>query len=210
MTPAEFLELLGQVRGIAIVRAATREAAGKAMEAAVRGGMRIAEFTLNTPGALDLIREFSGRPDVVVGAGTVLDPGQAEAAVAAGARFLVAPVVDEAVIAAAARLGVAAVPGAYTPTEMLRAHRAGAPLVKVFPAPAGGPDAVRSILGPLPFLRLVPTNGVTADNLAAYLAAGAYAVGFVRSLFEPAELAAGRWDLVEARARTLRDALRAV
>jgi 2-dehydro-3-deoxyphosphogluconate aldolase/(4S)-4-hydroxy-2-oxoglutarate aldolase len=85
---------------------------------------------------------------------------------------------------------------------MWRAHRAGAPLVKVFPA-LGGPETLRAILAPLPFLRLVPTQGVGADNAAAYLQAGAYALGFVRSLFDPADMAAGRWESVEERARAL-------
>jgi Entner-Doudoroff aldolase len=207
MTAAEFLGLLGDVRAIAIVRAETREAAAQAMEAAIRGGIRVAEFTLNTPGALDLIREFTGRPGLVVGAGTVLGIAQAEEALNAGARFLVSPVVDDEVIAVATRHDVASIPGAFTPTEMWRAHRAGAQLVKMFPAPAGGADAVRSILGPMPFLRLVPTNGVGVDNAAAYLAAGAYAVGFVRSLFDPADMAAGRWDRIEERARALLGAI---
>ncbi|HTM22707.1 MAG TPA: bifunctional 4-hydroxy-2-oxoglutarate aldolase/2-dehydro-3-deoxy-phosphogluconate aldolase [Kofleriaceae bacterium] len=203
MTAAEFLQLLAEVRGIAIVRAPTAEQAALAMEAAIRGGIRVAEFTLNTPGALDLIRDFAARPGVVVGAGTVLDMAHAEEALHAGARFLVAPVVDDEVIAVATRHDIACIPGAATPTEMWKAHRAGAPLVKVFPAPPGGPEAIRAVLGPMPFLRLVPTHGVTVDNAGAYLAAGAYALGFVRSLFDPAEMAAGRWELVEQRARAL-------
>jgi len=203
LTPAEFPELLGHARALAIVRASSPAIAGAAMEAAVRGGLRVIEFTMNTPGALDLIREFAARPGLVVGAGTVLETAQAEAAVAAGARFLVSPVVDPEVIAAAARLAVAVMPGAQTPTEMWRAHQAGAQVIKLFPAPAQGPETVRSILAPMPFLRIVPTNGVNAENAASYLAAGALAVGLTRALFDPGEVAAARWDLVEERARGL-------
>ncbi len=209
MTASEFLKLLAEVRAIAIVRASSAEAAGKAMEAAIRGGIRVAEFTLNTPGALDLIREFSARPGLVVGAGTVMGMAQAEEALHAGARFLVAPVVDDEVIAVATRHDVASIPGAATPTEMWRAHRAGAPLVKVFPSLPGGPESIRAVLGPMPFLRLVPTHGVGVDNAAAYLQAGAHAVGFVRSLFDPADMAAERWDRVEERARALLAAIAA-
>ena len=194
---------------MAIVRAAVAGVAGRAMEAAIRGGFRIVEFTLTTPDALDCIAEFSRRPDLLVGAGTVMTVEQAREAVSRGARFLVSPVVDAAVIAAARELEVVAVPGAFTPTEMLAAHRAGAPLVKLFPSPGDGPTYVRQALGPLPFLRLVPTAGVDERNAAAYLRAGAFAVGFVSSLFAPDELAQRRFDRIEARARMLLAALRA-
>ena len=173
------------------------------MDAAVRGGFTIVEFTLTTPDAYALIEDFARRPGLSVGAGTVLEVEQAERAVAAGAEFLVSPVVDEAVIAAATRLGAAAMPGTHTPTEMLRAHRAGAQLCKLFPAPAGGPSWLRSVLGPLPFLKVVPTNGIDLDSMQQWFAAGAYAGGFVRSLFRPEDLDASDWPAIEARARAI-------
>ncbi len=206
---AEFLARLAGERATAILRTDSQERAAAAMEAAVRGGFRTLEFTLTTPGALELVSEFARRPDLVVGAGTVLTVEEARAAVNAGARFLVSPVTDEQVIRAATDLGVPAIPGCHTPTEMLRAHRAGAPLQKLFPAPAGGPDYVRSVLAPMPFLRLVPTNGIDENNAAAYLAAGAVAVGFVGSLFAAEDVATGRGDRIEARARRLLAAVRA-
>ena len=110
------------------------------------------------------------------------------------------PVVDEAILDEARRLGVCMLPGCHTPTELLRAHRAGAPVQKLFPAPASGPAFVRACLGPLPFLRIVPTSGVDADNARAWLDAGCYAVGFVASLFDPEMLAERRFDLIEERA----------
>jgi Entner-Doudoroff aldolase len=172
------------------------------MDAAIRGGFRVVEFTLTTPGALDHIASFSARPDVLVGAGTVLTEGDARAAVAAGATFLVSPVVDESVISAAIRLEVAMMPGTSTPTEMLRAQRAGAQLQKLFPGPAGGPAFVKACLGPLPGLRIVPTGGVDGDNAKDFLAAGAWAVGFVAPLFPESDVAGGRYDVIEERART--------
>ena len=178
------------------------------MDAAVRGGMRVVEFTLTVPGVFELIEEFASRDGVVVGAGTVLTPAQANQAVDAGARFLVSPVVDEEVIAVARARDVVAMPGVHTPTELLRAHRAGAQLQKLFPAPAGGPAWVRSVLGPMPFLNIVPTNGTSAENARAWLEAGAFACGFVASLF-PAELVQGqRWDEIEARAAAILAATR--
>ena len=205
MTPEEFLGFLWEERVVAIIRASTEEQARSAADAAIRGGFRAVEFTMTTPGVLELVAETADRPGIVVGAGTVLSTGDAREAVAAGAKFVVSPVMDETVIAQAAELKVTAVPGCHTPTEMWRAHRAGAPLVKLFPAAANGPDAVRSILGPMPFLRIVPTNGVREENVVEYLAAGAFAAGFVRALFDPADVAHGRWDAVAARARRMRE-----
>jgi len=206
---AGFLAELQRQRATAILRTSSQAVAAAAMEAAVRGGFRHLEFTLTTPGALELVTEFSRRPDLVVGAGTVLTVENARDAVRAGARFLVSPVMDEEVVRAAVDLGAVAIPGCHTPTELLRAHRAGAALQKLFPAPAGGPEYVRSVLAPMPFLRILPTTGVTADNAAVWLAAGAVAVGFVKSLFPADALAAGRFDRVEAHAREMLAAVRA-
>lgn len=201
MVPEAFVSACGRYRASAILRTTLGEAAGPAMEAAVRGGFHVVEFTLNTPGALDRIGQFASRDDVIVGAGTVLTVQDAREAVLCGASFLVSPIVDEAILEEAAALNVCLVPGCHTPTEMMRAHRAGAPLVKLFPAPAGGPDYVRACLGPMPFLRIVPTHGVGENNARAWLDAGCYAVGFVGSLFDPADLAQGRFEAIEDRAR---------
>jgi 2-dehydro-3-deoxyphosphogluconate aldolase/(4S)-4-hydroxy-2-oxoglutarate aldolase len=208
MTPNDFVHHLGQVRASAILRTDDADAAQQAMEAAIRGGFSICEFTLTVPDVYELIADFSKRhPDVVFGAGTVLTVEEAEKSVEAGARFLVSPVTDETVIEAASRLGVAAMPGTHTPTEMLRAHRAGAGLQKLFPAPGIGPDFVKACLGPMPFLNIVPTHGVTETNAADWLAAGAHAIGFVAPLFDPQLVAAGDFDGIEARAGRLLSAL---
>lgn len=204
ITPADFVTTFRDQRASAILRCDNTEVAHEAMEAAVRGGFSIVEFTLTIPGALELIQEFSRRPGLIVGAGTVLSSATADAAAAAGAQFLVSPVVDVEVIAASQALGLAMMPGIHTPTEALLAQRAGAELQKVFPAPAGGPLWIRSTLAPLPSLRLVPTNGVDEDNARAFLDAGAWALGFTTTLFEPAALASRNFERIEARARFLR------
>lgn len=201
MTPKSFVEYFGRVKASAILRTDDQEKAALAMQAAIRGGFKVIEFTLTIPGVFDLVRDFSNREGLVVGTGTVMDVKQARQSVEAGARFLVSPVVDEDVIGAANDLGVASMPGTHTPTEMLRAHRAGAELCKLFPSPNGGPDWVRAVLGPMPFLKIVPTNGVDHHNAGEWIAAGAYAAGFVAPLFIPAEIAAGNWDAIEERAR---------
>jgi len=208
LSPDAFVERFGREKASAILRCSDQERAAQAMEAAVRGGFTVIEFTLSIPGAFDLVREFSQREGLVVGTGTVIDEHQARQSVAAGARFLVSPVVDEVVIAAAEELEVACMPGCHTPTEMLRAHRAGAHLCKLFPAPAGGPAWVRSVLGPMPYLKIVPTNGVDEGNAGEWAAAGAHAVGFVATLFQGADIAAGNWDAIEARARRCLAAVR--
>ena len=204
----DLVEELGRERATAIIRASDREVARRAMQAAVRGGFRIVEFTLTIPGALDLVQEFARREELIVGAGTVLTTDEAREAVKRGARFLVSPVMDPEVIAAGVAAGVAVIPGCHTPTEMLAAHRAGAPLQKLFPAPGIGPAYVRACLGPLPFLRLVPTHGIDAANARAWLDAGAFAVGFTQSLFDAEEIKAGRFERVEERARLLLAAVR--
>jgi 2-dehydro-3-deoxyphosphogluconate aldolase/(4S)-4-hydroxy-2-oxoglutarate aldolase len=112
-------------------------------------------------------------------------------------------VVDEAVIEEAKSLGVAMMPGCATPSEMLRAYRAGAQLQKLFPAPDSLPAWIKSVRGPLPMLKIVPTNGVHENNVQAVLKAGAFAVGFVNNLFDPNDLAAGAFERIEERGRRM-------
>jgi 2-dehydro-3-deoxyphosphogluconate aldolase/(4S)-4-hydroxy-2-oxoglutarate aldolase len=173
----------------AIVRTKEQRLAADAMRAAIDGGFRLIEFTMTTPGALELITEFARKPDLLVGAGTVLTVEQARAAVEAGARFLVSPICDPEVISEAHKLGAPAIPGTFTATEMEIAHRAGADFVKLFPAPADLPAYIASILAPLPHLRIYPTNGVTVGNLLDVLRSGAAGAGFASALFDPAWLA---------------------
>lgn len=157
-----------------------------ACRAAARGGLRLLEITLTTPGAVTAIRELSGEPGLIVGAGTVLTLDDVRAVADAGARFAMSPVLDPAIVAESHHLGMLAIPGAGTATEILAASRAGAQLVKVFPAgPLGGPEFLRKIRGPLPDIPLVPTSGPSAANLAEYVAAGAVAVGVGSEVFAP-------------------------
>jgi len=201
VTPGSFVARFGREKASAILRCNDTEKAARAMEAAIRGGFNIVEFTLTIPGVYDLVKDFSSREGLVVGTGTVMDEEQAQKSVEAGARFLVSPVVDEVVISAATQLDVACMPGTHTPTEMLRAHRAGAQLCKLFPAPAGGPVWVKSVLGPMPYLKIVPTNGVDEHNARDWIAAGVFAVEYVAPLFQAGDITAGNWDAIEARAR---------
>lgn len=169
---------------IAIVRLDDLEQAVEISRALLAGGITAQEFTLTNPRALEALtevqRELPGK--LLVGAGTVLDANMAQSALAAGAEFLVTPAFLPDVIMVGRDAGVPVISGAFTPTEILGAWRAGADLVKVFPAGGVGPTYIKDILGPLPTIPLVPTGGVNLRNCAAFLAAGAYTVAIGSSL----------------------------
>lgn len=194
------LAAFAQHRCSAILRTDDPAAVRPALQAAAQGGFRILEVTLTTPDALLHIAALAKDPNLLVGAGTVLTIDDAKLAMAAGARFLVSPVTDPQIITFCRQHDLVSVPGTFTPSEMMQAHRAGADLVKLFPGPANGPEFLKAIRGPLPFLKVFPTSGVTEDNLDAWFAAGAFGLGFVASLFVPEELAARRFDAIAARA----------
>jgi 2-dehydro-3-deoxyphosphogluconate aldolase/(4S)-4-hydroxy-2-oxoglutarate aldolase len=198
-----------EARAIAILRTNDHDhaTARNALAAAVRGGFRVLEVTLSTPGAIEIIADLARDSRLLVGAGTVLTGAHARAAIEAGARFLVSPVLDVEVVAEGTRLGAVMMPGCATPTELWKAHRSGAALQKLFPAPPRGPAWLREVLQPMPFLRVIPISGIEVDNAAEWLAAGAFAVGCVNALFPPEDIAAHAWDRIEARARALRAAV---
>ncbi|MDX3451997.1 bifunctional 4-hydroxy-2-oxoglutarate aldolase/2-dehydro-3-deoxy-phosphogluconate aldolase [Streptomyces sp. ME02-8801-2C] len=140
-------------------------------EALAAGGARCAEVTFRTPDAEQVVKTMAAHGHLTVGAGTILTAEQAERAVAAGARFLVSPGLDDEVIAKCRELGVPVVPGIATPTELMRALKAGLDTVKLFPAEAiGGTSTLRALAAPFPQMRFVPTGGIRAEGLAAYLA----------------------------------------
>ena len=188
----------------AIVRTDDQSVAEQAMAAAVEGGFRVIEFTLNTPGALELITQFRSMDEsLLVGAGTVMTPQAAKEAVNAGAQFIVSPVCDPAVIREAGEMGVVSIPGTQTPTEMQNAHEAGADFVKLFPAPTNVAEYIRYILGPQPHLKIFPTSGVNLDNMLEVLEAGAAGVGFVGPLFDPQSMRNRNFDDIRERAEKI-------
>jgi 2-dehydro-3-deoxyphosphogluconate aldolase/(4S)-4-hydroxy-2-oxoglutarate aldolase len=170
------------VRGrvIAIARGLDPASLIRIGEGLAAGGIGAFEVTLNSPGALRSIEALAARfgdEELLVGAGTILTVEDARAAIGSGARYIVMPHTDVAVIEHAASRGVPVFPGAFTPTEILAAWRAGATAIKVFPASCVGPSFVRELRGPLPAIPLVPTGGVTLETAPAYIAEGAVAVG---------------------------------
>ena len=161
--------------------------------------MTAVEVTFTVPDAPGAIAELAAEESLLVGAGTVLTPDQADAAVRAGARFLVSPGLDDEVLDAAERLGVPALPGVFTPTEVARAARR-CSLMKLFPASLGGPTLLAALRGPFPDLAFVPTGGVSASTVGEWLAAGAIAVGASGDLCPPDAIEARDTGLLQERA----------
>ena len=162
---------------IAVLRARETQGLTQVARALRDGGVQALEITLTTPGAVAGIAELAQAGDgMLVGAGTVLDAAAARSVVDAGARFVVSPVLEPDVMRVCRDHNVPCIPGAFTPTEILQAWRAGAALVKLFPAAAVGPGFVRDVLAPLPFLRIVPSGGVTLDSVGDWIRAGVAAV----------------------------------
>ena len=203
MSPADFVHFFGQEGASAILRTGDADVARQAMAAAIRGGFRVVEFTMSIPDVDALIQEFAEQPDLAVGAGTVLTLDQLDLVVSAGAKFVVSPVVDVEIIKACTERNVCCMPGCATPSELYLAHRSGAQLQKLFPQTGTGPMYVKHCLGPLPFLRIVPTSGVTLENAREYLDCGSFAVGFVASLFHPEDMATENYAAIESRARAM-------
>ncbi|WP_405859952.1 bifunctional 4-hydroxy-2-oxoglutarate aldolase/2-dehydro-3-deoxy-phosphogluconate aldolase [Streptomyces sp. NBC_00090] len=165
-----FASVLAETRLLPVLSVPSAATAGPLAEALAAGGARCAEVTLRTPDAEEVLRTMAAHGGLTVGAGTVLTPEQAERAVAAGARFVVSPGFDPDVVEKCRELRVPVVPGVATATELMRALRAGLDTVKLFPAETlGGPAALRALAAPFPGMRFVPTGGITADRVPAYL-----------------------------------------
>ena len=186
---------------VGIVRAGSPDAALQIAEACIAGGITALEVAFTTPDTLGVLRTLRERhgADVLLGAGTVLDTETARAAILAGAQFIISPGVNVDTIALCRRYQVLAMPGAMTPTEIVTALQAGADIVKVFPAEMFGPAYIKALRAPLPQAPLMPTGGVTVENLAEWFASGAVAVGIGSSLSGPG--AKGDYAAVTARAR---------
>ncbi len=202
-TPHPMLDRILDAGLVVIARLPSADGLDRVAEAAIRGGASALEVTMNTPGALTWLRGAGASFDdrLLLGAGTVLDTEQAAAAFEAGARFYVAPTLDLDVLAAAKRAGVLAIPGALTPNEILAAWRAGADLVKVFPAGVGGPRYLADVLAPLDKIPLFPTGGIDESNAADFISAGAAAVAIGASVVNPGAVAQGRFDEMADRIR---------
>ncbi len=193
---------LERSRVVAILRRTEARLAVETAEALLRGGISVIEVTLNTPGALEMLRAMRDAVGdrALLGAGTVLDLAAADAALAAGAQFIVSPHTDANLVSAMVARGIACIPGALSTTEVLTAWRAGACLVKLFPAGPVGPGYVKDVRGPLADIPLLPTGGVTLENAPAFIAAGAWGLGLGSALVAPDLVAARRFAELARRA----------
>ena len=204
------IERLEEQGGVAIVRLDDLSAAIAVTEALLAGGLAAVEFTFTNRRAGQAIAGVKAEVGdrALIGAGTVLDPETARTAILAGADFVVTPTLKPATIELCNRYRVPTIIGAFTPTEILTAWEAGANLVKVFPASAGGPRYLKDVLGPLPQLKLVPTGGVSFENAADFIRAGAVAVAMGSNLVDARTVAAADWSTLTDRARRLLDLVR--
>ncbi|OUS78546.1 2-dehydro-3-deoxyphosphogluconate aldolase [Paenibacillus sp. MY03] len=197
------LELLEQTKIIAIVRGIQSKDAENLAQALLDGGIRVMEITLNTPGAEGMIQSLQMKfgERMYIGAGTVLDSDDAKRALDAGADFFVTPNTDESVIRYATEHGKAIFPGAMTPTEVVRAWKAGATAVKIFPGASLGLGYFKELMGPLNHIPMVAVGGVHAGNLGEFLRVGCSGVGVGGSLVNLQAIASGQWDQIRDNAK---------
>jgi 2-dehydro-3-deoxyphosphogluconate aldolase/(4S)-4-hydroxy-2-oxoglutarate aldolase len=216
MYTQQTLQTIYDKKIIAIVRKIPSGKMKALAEALLAGGINCLEITFDheTPGGIEetlksisLVKKAFG-VSILLGAGTVLSAGEVLLAVREGASFILSPNTDEAVIGETKRQGAVSIPGAYTPTEIVRAWQLGADVVKVFPASIGGPDYIKAIRGPLPHIPLSAVGGVNADNAADFLAAGVKCLGVGGNLANAKWAAEGQFDKIAQAAREYTEKLK--
>ncbi len=212
MKKSEVLWALGEIGLVPVLRAESEEQALKLAAAIAAGGVTVLEVTMTVPGAIRVMRRLAEeRPDILIGAGTVLDPETARMCILEGAQFVVSPALNTKTIEMCHRYGVAVLPGALTPTEIVTAWEAGADVVKVFPASAlGGAKYLKSVKAPLPQVELIPTGGVSLATAAEFLEAGAFALGVGADLVNLKAIAEGKPETITDNARKYLEIVRKV
>ena len=202
---AEVVEAVERAGIVAVIRMKDPNKLQAVVDAIAAGGIRALEITMTVPGAVDLIRDLAPKlPEgFILGAGTVLDADTVARVADAGARYVVSPVFRRSVIDACHARGLAAMPGCFTPTEILDAWDAGADIVKVFPATTLGPSYLKDVRAPLPHVKLMPTGGVTVDNAGDWIRAGAVAVGVGTSLLDAKAIADGHFHRLRTNAERM-------
>lgn len=202
MSKVDDLKRIEETGIVAVVRAENAEKALKITEAVKAGGIDAIEITMTVPGAVDVIKQLTdeySRDEILIGAGSVLDAETARACILAGAEYIVSPSLDEETIAMCNRYQKAVMPGAMSVTEVVKAMKFGADIVKVFPATLFGPKIIKAVKGPLPQAPLMPTGGVSLDNVKDWIKAGSLAVGVGSSLSKGAKT--GDYDQVTETAK---------
>jgi 2-dehydro-3-deoxyphosphogluconate aldolase / (4S)-4-hydroxy-2-oxoglutarate aldolase len=203
MEKSEVLKACRKIGLVPVLRAESEEQALKLASAIAAGGVTVLEVTMTVPGAIRVMRRLAEeRPDILIGAGTVLDPETARMCILEGAQFVVSPALNVKTIEMCHRYGIAVLPGALTPTEIITAWEAGADVVKVFPASAlGGAKYLKSVKAPLPQVEMIPTGGVSLSTAAEFLQAGAFALGVGADLVDTKAIAQGHPETITENAR---------
>lgn len=203
----QIVEQLIEGGAVAVIRLADAQRLRRVIGAIREGGVTAIEITMTTPDALRVIEQaaqaYADDADVLIGVGSVLDGTTARLAIDAGARFVVGPVLVPEVITTSHRYDLPVMPGAFTPTEIHRAHELGADIVKVFPADVVGMDFFKAVKAPMPHAKLMPTGGVSLTNAGDWLRAGACAVGVGSALLDKQAIAEENYEVLTANARTL-------
>jgi len=198
MQKAEVLKSLREIGLVPVLRAESDTQALALANAIAAGGVTVLEVTMTVPGAIEVMRRLAQeRPDILIGAGTVLDPETARMCILEGAKFVVSPALNLGTIEMCHRYSIAVLPGALTPTEIVTAWEAGADVVKVFPASSlGGAKYLKSVKAPLPQVELIPTGGVSLATAAEFLEAGAFALGVGADLVNPKAIVEGHPETI--------------
>jgi len=210
--PSELLQTLSEEKIVAIIRGIPEDKGDATAQALYEGGIVFLEVTLNTDGALDMISRFRERYEgrMRIGAGTVLDLEQAKEAAAAGAEYIISPNLDEEVVRYGVERGLDVWPGTMTPTEIVRAYKAGASAVKVFPMGSLGVNYLKEIRAPLNHIPMIATGGVNLQNIRTVLDAGAVAVGLGGNLVDKKLVAEGKFDELRKLARSYADEVKGI
>jgi 2-dehydro-3-deoxyphosphogluconate aldolase/(4S)-4-hydroxy-2-oxoglutarate aldolase len=196
---------------VAVIRLKDPAKLRAVVDALADGGVRALEVTMTVPGAVDLIRQLAPTlpAGFLLGAGTVTDAETASAVIDAGATYVISPVFRPDVLSRCHDRGVPMMPGCFTPTEIFAAHESGADIVKLFPATALGPQFITDLRAPLPYVKLMPTGGVTVDNAGDWIRAGAVAVALGSALVDAKAIDAGRFEVITANARRVLESVAA-
>ncbi len=205
MSKKEILSKILELKAVAVIRADDESKMPDIAHALSAGCVNILEITMTVPNAIGVIKKLAklNLPEVILGVGSVTNKSMAEEAIDAGAQFIVSPITKREIIDVALKRDKVVMPGAFTPTEILHAHELGADIVKVFPADALGMSFFKGIKAPMPYLKIMPTGGVTIDNASEWINAGACAVGIGSALVDNKAIKENRFDIIEKKAKAL-------
>lgn len=202
MKRIETIKRIADLGIVAVVRTESKEKGIKIVDAIKKGGIKAIEITMTVPGALDIIKEISEaykNEDVIIGAGTVLDPETARACILAGAQYIISPNLNIETIKMCNRYRIPSIPGVMTVNEAIEAMEYGAEILKLFPGSAFEPSIIKAFKGPLPYANFMPTGGVDIDNVKDWFEAGAIAIATGSNLTKGAKT--GNYELVTETAR---------